>query len=98
MTEAKRKQLIAAARRVPPLDVPSGLGDKILRAIRNEEGADLAPVSSVMEQMAALFPRVATAALVIIVAAAAFEFFAGGDVALQLTEASDQWLLPLDWL
>src|SRR5689334_8941780 len=98
MKESKHKQLMAAARKVPPVQVPADFGDNVLRAIHRDERIDAGPVSSVTEQMAALFPRLAAAALVIIIAAAAFDFLAGDDVVLQLTEASDQWLLPLDWL
>lgn len=98
MTEAKHKRLMASARRVPPLEAPVGFGDDVRRAIHAEESAKIASAVSTMDQLAALFPRLTTVALVVIVAAAMFEFFAGGDVVLQLTEASDQWLLPLDWL
>jgi hypothetical protein len=98
MREAKHKRLMMAARRVPPFEAPAGFGDDVLRTIREGELAVDASASSVMDQLAALFPRLAAAALVVIVAAAAFEVFAGGDVVSQLTEASDQWLLPLDWL
>ena len=95
---AKHKQLMTAARRVPPLEVPAGFGADVLRSIHNGQPGPAASASSMMEQLAALFPRLAAAALLVIVAAVTFEYFAGGDVASQLTEASDQWLLPLDWL
>jgi hypothetical protein len=52
----------------------------------------------VLDEAATLFPRLAAAALAVIVTAAAFAYFTGGDLATQLGEASDQWLLPLDWL
>jgi len=98
MKEAKHKQLMTAARRVPALEAPAGFDAGVLRAIRDDLPNPVASAASMMEQLAALFPRLAAAALLVIVAAAAFEYFAGGDVAAQLAEASDQWLLPLDWL
>ena len=98
MKESKQKQLMAAARRIPPIEVPAGFSDEVVRVIRNGQSTVPASPSSVLDQVSALFPRLAAAALAVIVAAAAFEYFTGGDMAAQLTEASDQWLLPLDWL
>ncbi len=98
MREAKHKRLMAAARRVPPIEVPVGFRADVLRIIRSRESGAGASVSPVIDQLSALFPRLATAALVVIVASVGFEYFAGGDVAAQLTEVSEQWLLPLDWL
>jgi len=98
MKEAKHKQLMTAARRVLPIEVPAGFGGDVLRAICNDQPGPATSAPSMTEQLAALFPRLAAAALLVIVAAVTFEYFAGGDVTSQLTEASDQWLLPLDWL
>jgi hypothetical protein len=98
MKESKREWLMFAARKESKVEVPVGFCDQVLRAIGSNERADKESLLSMTEQLAAFFPRLAAVALGVIVVAAAFEFFAGGDVTAQLTEASDQWLLPLDWL
>lgn len=98
MNESKHKQLMAAARQVPAVSVPAGFHDDVLRAIHGGRGSADASPDSVLDHLAGLFPRLAAAALLVIMAAGSFEFFAGGDVASLLTAASDQWLLPLDWL
>lgn len=97
MNEAKRRQLMKAARAVPPVSVPAGFREDVLRAIRQTRSGRTES-STVFDQLAVVFPRLAAAALLVIVAALAFEYFSGGDMISQFTEASDQWLLPMDWL
>lgn len=99
MNEGKHRQLMGAGRNLPAIEPPAGFCDKVLRALRqNADGARAAAPASLADQLTLLFPRLATAALVVIVAAAAFDYFADGDFVAQLAAASDQWLWPMDWL
>jgi hypothetical protein len=96
MNEKKQKQLFAAARTCVPAEVPSNFPTQVLSAIgRTEAAAASAPL---FEQLSTLFPRLATVSLIVIAVAMGFEWYAGDDIASQLAQASDQWLLPMDWL
>lgn len=96
MNEAKQKQLWKAARARPPVDAPSNFTAQVLRAIQRDECRST--TVSLSDQLSLLFPRLATAALLIIVTGLTFEFLVSDDLLTQLAQASDQWLLPLDWL
>lgn len=99
MNENQQQQLMRAARRVRGATPPESFCDDVLRAIRQEAtGALTARPPTLSDQLAALFPRLAATALIVIAAAVAFEFFADGDFVGQLAEATDQWLLPVNWL
>ena len=96
MSDERQKQLWRAARRVPPVQPSEDFCADVLRAIRRERTA--ATYATLAAQLAALLPRLAAVALIIIVAAVAWEIFADGDFVVQLAEASDEWLLPVNWL
>ena len=97
MNEQKHQQLMRAVRNIPATEAPPEFSDGVLRALRRRAGETPAP-RSLADELTALFPRLAAAALLVIAAAVAFEFYTEGDFVAQLAEASDQWLLPMDWL
>jgi hypothetical protein len=92
----KQKQLFDVARLSPGVEVPSGFTEHVLSAIRREENR--AGDVSLFEQLSLLFPRLATAALLVISAGVVFEFVFNDDLFSRLSQASDQWLLPMSWL
>jgi hypothetical protein len=96
MNEHKEKQLWASARTYAPAKVPVDFVERVRRGINRGE-PDRAPVS-LLEQLSISFPPLAAAALLMIVAVVAFDLFTGDDLTSQLAQASDQWLLPLNWL
>ena len=96
MNENKQKQLFEAARGNPGVEVPSDFAMQVLGAIRREETR--AGEASLFEQLSALFPRLATAALLVISVGVVFEFVINDDLFSRLSQASDQWLLPMSWL
>ncbi len=99
MSDERQKQLWRAARRVPPVQPPEDFCADVLRVIRQDASGTLAARSGTLaDQISALLPRLAAAALVIIVAAVVWEIFADGDFVVQLAEATDEWLLPVNWL
>ena len=99
MNDQRQQQLMRAARRVPAVTPSEVFCDDVLRAIRKDaSGKPAARSLTLADQLAALLPRLAAAALVIIAAAVAWEIFADGDFVGQLAEATDQWLLPVNWL
>lgn len=88
-----------ATRRVAAVEPSEDFCDDVLRVIRQDIGGTLAARSvTLADQLAALLPRLATAALVIIAAAVAWEIFADGDFVTQIALTSDEWLLPAEWL
>jgi hypothetical protein len=97
MNDEQQRQLLRAARRVPGVTPPEGFCADVLRAIRQDARRTTAS-ASLADQLAALLPRLATVALVIIAAVVAWEVFADGDFVSQLGMATDQWLLPANWL
>jgi hypothetical protein len=96
MNDQRQEQLMRAARRVPSVAPSEDFCDDVLRVIWRERTA--AASTTLADQLAALLPRLAVAALVIIAAAVAWEIFADGDFVVQLAEATDEWLLPMNWL
>ena len=96
MSDERQKQLWRAARRVPAVQPSEDFCADVLRAIRRERTA--ATYATLADQLAALLPRLAAVALIIIVAAVAWEIFADGDFVVQLAEATDEWLLPVNGL
>jgi predicted nucleic acid-binding protein len=97
MNKEQQWQLLRAARRVPGVTPPDHFCADVLRAIRQDVRRTAAS-ASLADQLVALLPRLAATALVIIAAVMAFEFFVDGDFMLHLAEATDQWLLPANWL
>lgn len=96
MNESKRKQLFAAVRGCAPVEVPSNFASRVTNAMTRSDGRRETP--SVFDQLSSWFPRLAAAALLVIGVALIFEFFVGTNLASELTQASDQWLLPMSWL
>jgi hypothetical protein len=96
MNDQRQEQLMRGARRVPAVAPSEDFCEDVLRAIRRERTT--AAYASLADQLAALLPRLAAVTLVIIVAAVAWEVFADGDLAVQLADATDEWLLPVNWL
>jgi len=96
VNDSRLNQLWAAARACPPVEPPEGFVGLVLRVLGQR--APRAETTSLFEQLSLLFPRLATTALLIIAGAAAFEYFSGADLFSELVEASDQWLLPMNWL
>ena len=97
MNDQRQQQLMRAARRVKAVAPSEDFCADVLHAIR-QDARRTAASASLAEQLAALLPRLAAAALVIIMAAVAWEVFADGDFVVQLAEATDEWLLPANWL
>ena len=98
MTDDKRRQLLAAARAARPAEPPQDFSASVLRALERESRGQPAPNDSLFNQLANWFPRLATAAMAIIVIALFCEFYFDGDLAWELAELSEQWLLPVEWL
>jgi hypothetical protein len=97
MNDQRQEQLMRAARRVPAATPSDDFCEDVLRAIRQDARKTTAP-ASLADQLVALLPRLAAVTLVIITAAVAWEVFADGDFVVQLAEATDEWLLPMNWL
>lgn len=99
MNDKRQQQLMRAVRREMAVTPPEDFCADVLRLIRQDASGTRAACSSTFaDQLAALLPRLATAALFIIAAAVAWEIFADGDFVGQLADATDQWLLPVNWL
>jgi hypothetical protein len=97
MNDQQQRQLMRAARRMPAATPSEGFCADVLRAIRHDARRTAASVS-LTDQLAALLPRLATVALVVIAAVVAWEVFVDADFVSQLGMATDQWLLPANWL
>jgi len=96
VNESKQTQLFEAARANPGVEVLTDFTMRVLGAIRREETR--AGDTSLFDQLSALFPRLATAASLVIAAGVVFEFVFNDDLFSRLSQASDQWLLPMGWL
>jgi hypothetical protein len=97
MNEDKQKRLMRTVRNVSPVEPPFNFADAVLRSVRRGE-TPAAHSRSLADQLTLLFPRLTAAALLVIAVVVVFEFYADGDFVSQLAEASDQWLLPMEWL
>lgn len=71
MNERKLKQLFESARREPAPVPPADLDSRVMRAIRREPGPATLPL---WDQLNALFPRVAWAAVAVIVLSLAADY------------------------
>jgi hypothetical protein len=96
VNERKQKQLFEAARGNFAVEVPPNFATQVLGAIHREKCRT--GEASLSEQLSSLFPRLATAALFVITAGVVFEFVFNDDLFSRLSQASDQWLLPMGWL
>jgi hypothetical protein len=94
MNDERQRRLMRAARRVPAVAPSQDFCADVLRAIRAGDGAARpARPATLADQLAALLPKLAVAAAIIIVAAVAWEYFTGAGFISQLAQASsDEWL------
>jgi hypothetical protein len=74
MNEQKLKKLLAAAGRLPAPEPPADFAGDVLRAARNSSPVPGTQGYSLFDQLNLLFPRVALAALAIILLCAAIEW------------------------
>ena len=100
MNEQKLKQLLESARGETPPAPSTGFDTRVMQAIRRDARDDDAESVSLLDQLNALFPRLAFAAAAIIVLCVAGELIAS---ALQLpgvtegvARASDHWLFAVN--
>ena len=98
MNENKLKQLFEAARNEPAPAPPEDFAADVLRAVHREPVAGRGEAVSIFDQLSRLFPRIALAAVAIIVlcVAADFGLTAAGlpDLGDGLSQISAQWLEP----
>lgn len=94
MKETKLKKLFEATRREPVPTPRAGFAEEVLRAIHRERRPES---TSVFDQLALLFPRLACATLVLIGCCVAGDWLSTGlnepGLSESLTQLSDQWLL-----
>ena len=94
MNERKLNKLFNAARNEPPPATPHDLDIRVTRQIHGEPSP---PAVSFVEQLNALFPKLAFAALMMIALCVAGDFFftalGATDVDEGVARISDQWLL-----
>ncbi len=96
MNQGRIEKIIAAARQEPPPAAPPGLSEAVMRTIRRDGPSRESEPAGLWESLNALFPRVAGAAiaLVLLFAAAdwAFSSFSDTDLDSGMAQVSDQWL------
>jgi hypothetical protein len=93
MKENKLKNLFGAARKEPAPEAPFTFSQNVVSAIRREANPTAAPCLA--DQLNALFPRLAWAAVLIISACVMSEiyFSRSGDAAsTEMTQAAEEWL------
>src|SRR5690349_770690 len=92
MNDRKLNQLLKSTRHEPAPAVPAGFDQQVMRTIRREVPTEPA---TLLDQLNALFPRLVFAALVLIAACVAGDFYLTPANGLSLTEGvaqfSDQW-------
>jgi len=86
MNEAKQKQLFDAVRRNPGIEPPINFAAHVAAAARSAGPQR----RSISDELGALFPRFAAAALLVIVLCAAAEFYFESDSAADFSQA-EQW-------
>ena len=93
MNNERLRKLFRLARTETPPAPPEGFDARVLAAIRRERRA--AP-ASLWEQLGELFPRFATAAVLVIAVCALADFYFSAtqpsSLAADVTELSEQWL------
>jgi len=93
MNDDRVKKLFAAARKAAPLAPAEGFDLLVMQAVRHDPGPRPATVS---DQLIVLFPRLALAAVGVIVLCVAGDWLAAGAQASLtdgVTQLSQQWLL-----
>ena len=100
MNENKLKKLFEAARKETPPMPPVDFDGDVMRAIRNERRAPRTEASSMFDTLGVLFPRIATAAALVIVLCVAADFGLsaanGPDLSDGIVAISEQWLFAVN--
>jgi hypothetical protein len=91
----KLDRLFEKARREPAPESPSDFTARVLRALPDRD-LTVMPALSLVDQLNALFPRLALASALFLALCLGTEFLGSGfgqsDLASGLTQLSDQWL------
>ncbi len=87
MNEAKQQKLFEAARRAPAIEAPPNFVALVIAAVRREMPAANTP--TLVDAFAALFPRFAIAAVLLIAVSVAADFYFDGGV--DYKTATEQW-------
>jgi len=93
MNDSKIKKLFAAAQKETAPEAPFTFSRSVVSAIRREQNQAIA--ASLFDQLGALFPRLAWAAVVIIGFCVASEFYfsrSTGNSSAEVTQAAEEWL------
>lgn len=102
MNKRKLNRLFELARNEPAPAPPEDFAADVLRAVRREPRGAMAEALSIFDQLNLLFPRIALAAVAVIVLCVAVDFglTAAGIPGLGdgLSQISAQWLLTPDEL
>ena len=96
MNNERLRKLFRLARTETPPAPPEGFDARVLAAIRREQREQRAAPASLWEQLGELFPRFATAAVLVIAVCALADFYFSAtqpsSLAADVTELSEQWL------
>jgi hypothetical protein len=90
MKDTKLKQLFAAARNEAAPPPSPGFADDVLRAVRREPAGRTADAGSLFEQLNVLFPRMAFAAVAVIILCVALDFGVTSAGLLELGDGTAQ--------
>lgn len=90
MKDTRLKQLFAAARNEAAPPPSPGFADDVLRAVRREPAAGMAETGSLFDQLNVLFPRIAFAAVAVIILCVALDFGATSAGLLELGDGTAQ--------
>jgi len=96
MKDSKLKQLFTAARNEAAPPPPPGFADDVLRAVRRGPAGGTAGTGSLFDQLNVLFPRIAFAAVAVIVLCVALDFGATSAGLLELGDGTAQLSSQLD--
>lgn len=95
MKDHKLSQLFRAARREAPPTPGPGFANLVLAEIHRQPPPPVRAPVSLLDQLGALFPRVAAVAVLVLVVCLTLEWrlsaSAPGDLTDSLTELSEQW-------
>jgi hypothetical protein len=95
MNENKLNRILETVRAEPPPAVPADFARRVLRQVRREPGPDGA---SLLDQLYALFPKLACAAVVVICFCVAGDLLLGAfglpDLGEGVQQIAGQWFVP----